>query len=197
MDSSLFAEGMTYYKDKLVQITWKSQRGFIYNTSNLEEIDNFHFSTTNNQGWGISWDRCKDELVVTDGSENLHFWDPETMAEKRRISVTRMDGSKAKEMNEIEFWRGRVLANIWFEDVLLVINPETGIVEKEYGNSLHLLIDCKLQNEYLALTCILHVSSSPIDFSQLWPKSARKKNRADVFNGISISEDPNILYVTG
>ena len=117
----------------MVQITWKSQQGFIYNITDLSEVDNFHFSTTVNQGWGISWDRCKDELIVTDGSENLHFWDPETMAEKRRISVTRMDGTKAKEMNEIEFWRGRVLANVWHEDVLLVINPETGIVEKEYG----------------------------------------------------------------
>jgi len=133
IENRLFAEGLAYYKDTLVQITWKSHRGFIYNITNLEEIDNFTFSTTLNEGWGITWDRCKDELIVTDGSENLHFWDPNTMNETRRVSVRRMDGSKALEMNEIEFWRGRVLANIWFEDVILVINPETGIVEKEYG----------------------------------------------------------------
>ena len=133
METGLFAEGLAYYKDALVQITWKSRRGFIYNITNLEEIDNFTFSTTLNEGWGITWDRCNDELIVTDGSENLHFWDPTTMKEKRRVSVKRMDGSKALEMNEIEFWRGRVLANIWFEDVILVINPETGVVEKEYG----------------------------------------------------------------
>ena len=129
----LFAEGITYYKDTLVQITWKSQLGILYNITTLEETSNFKFKTTLNEGWGITWDRCRDELIVTDGSENLHFWDPRTMKEKRRISVNRMDGSRALEMNEIEFWRGRVLANIWFEDVVLVIDPETGTVEKEYG----------------------------------------------------------------
>lgn len=129
----LFAEGMTYYKDTLVQITWKAQRGFIYNITDLRKIDTFTYKTTNDEGWGITWDRCNDELIVTDGSANLHFWDPDTMTEKRRVAVKRMDGSDAKEMNEIEFWRGRVLANVWYEDVILVINPETGVVEKEYG----------------------------------------------------------------
>eukprot|EP00534_Pseudo-nitzschia_fraudulenta_P002594 CAMPEP_0201120398 /NCGR_PEP_ID=MMETSP0850-20130426/4459_1 /ASSEMBLY_ACC=CAM_ASM_000622 /TAXON_ID=183588 /ORGANISM="Pseudo-nitzschia fraudulenta, Strain WWA7" /LENGTH=454 /DNA_ID=CAMNT_0047386521 /DNA_START=151 /DNA_END=1512 /DNA_ORIENTATION=- len=167
MERMLFAEGLTYYKDTLIQITWKSQRGKVYNLTNLEEIDEFKFTTTRNQGWGITWDRCNDKLIVTDGSENLHFWDPSTMTEINRVSVTRIDGSKAKELNEIEYWRGRVLANVWHEDVILVIDPETGIVEKEY------------------------------DFSQLWPRSERSKKRADVLNGISISENPDVLYFTG
>lgn len=167
MESKFFAEGITYYKDTLVQITWKSRRGFIYNVTNLEEIDSFYFKTTVNQGWGITWDRCNDELIVTDGSPNLHFWDPISMTEIRRVKVTRMDGKDANEMNEIEYWRGRVLANVWYEDVVLVINPETGAVEKEY------------------------------DFSRLWPKSQRRSHGADVLNGISISEYPNILYFTG
>lgn len=133
MEAQFFAEGMTYYKDNLVQITWKKQQGFVYDILSLEEIDRFNFETTVNQGWGITWDRCNDELIVTDGSTNLHFWDPNTFKEIRRVKVTRNDGSDAKEMNEIEFWRGRVLANVWHEDVILVINPETGVVEKEYG----------------------------------------------------------------
>jgi glutaminyl-peptide cyclotransferase len=133
MVDSLFGEGMTYYKDTLVQITWKSKKGFIYNMTTLETINQFQFSSTNNEGWGITWDRCKDELIVTDGSQYLHFWDPTTMSEKRKIPVFRHDGTKALELNEIEFWRGRVLANVWYEDVLLVIDPETGKVEKEYG----------------------------------------------------------------
>jgi glutamine cyclotransferase len=133
MDPKLFGEGMTFYKGNLVQITWKKQKGFVYNATSLETIDEFTFHTTRNEGWGITWDRCEEELIVTDGSEYLHFWDPATMAEKRKIVVNRMDGTPAKELNEIEFWRGRVLANIWFEDVLLVIDPKTGTVEKEYG----------------------------------------------------------------
>ena len=133
MEPNLFAEGMTYCRDTLVQITWKSQRGFLYNVTTLETLSEFKFWTTKNEGWGITWDRCRDELIVTDGSANLHFWDPSTMVETRRIPVTRLDGSPAKNMNEIEYWRGRVLANVWYEDVILVIDPETGVVEKEYG----------------------------------------------------------------
>jgi glutamine cyclotransferase len=134
MDRKFFGEGMTFYRGKqLVQITWKSQKGFIYNATDLELIDKFEYTTTRNEGWGITWDKCQDEFIVTDGSPYLHFWDPNTMAEKRKILVNRMDGKPAKELNEIEFWRGRVLANVWYEDVLLVIHPVTGIVEKEYG----------------------------------------------------------------
>mmetsp|Transcript_60871 Transcript_60871/g.149051 ORF Transcript_60871/g.149051 Transcript_60871/m.149051 type:complete len:517 (-) Transcript_60871:64-1614(-) len=167
MEPRLFGEGMTFYKDKLVQITWKSQEGFIYSMDDLRTIDRFKYTTTLNEGWGITWDRCNDELIVTDGSVNLHFWDPETMAEKRKIPVIRLNGTPAKRLNEIEFWRGRVLANVWFEDVLLVINPTTGLVEKEY------------------------------DFKSLWPQKERKAEGADVFNGISVSDIPEQLYVTG
>lgn len=133
MANEYFAEGLTVYKDTLVQLTWKSKRGFVYNITSLEEIYNFTFSTERNEGWGITWDRCKDELIVTDGSANIYFWDPKTMKEKRRISIKRLDSRNAKSMNEIEFWRGRILANVWYEDVILVINPETGVIEKEYG----------------------------------------------------------------
>ena len=69
-------------------------------------------------------------------------------------------------MNELEYWRGRVLANVWYENVLLVIHPETGLVEKEY------------------------------DMTSLWP-SEEQPSGTDVLNGISVSEDPDILYVTG
>jgi glutamine cyclotransferase len=166
IDNRVFGEGIAYWKDKLVQITWKSQRGFIYNITNLEQIKRFKFTTTNNQGWGITWDRCKDELIVTDGSQYIHFWDPETMTEKRKLPVTRLNGSPAVKMNEIEYWRGRILANVWYEDVLLVINPENGKVEKEY------------------------------DFSTLWPYKQRNKG-SDCFNGISVSNKADVLYVTG
>jgi glutaminyl-peptide cyclotransferase len=135
MDANLFAEGLAYANGTLIQLTWKSHRGFIYDANTLETKQEFRFSTTLNEGWGVTWDSCKNEYIVTDGSEYLHFWDPETLSEKRKVPVMRMNGSPALQMNELEFWRGRVLANVWFEDVLLVINPETGVVEKEYGES--------------------------------------------------------------
>jgi glutamine cyclotransferase len=124
MDNMLFGEGMAFVNETLVQITWKKKRGFVYDAKTLATIREFKYTTTLNEGWGITWDACNNEYIVTDGSEFLHFWDPETMMDKKpKVAVTRMDGSPAKELNEIEFWRGRVLANVWFEDVLLVIHP--------------------------------------------------------------------------
>lgn len=127
----------------------------------------YNYQTTKrDEGWGITFDPTKNELIVSDGSDNLIFWNPDTLQTIRTIPVTRQDGSPANNLNELEFWRGRVLANVWYQDVLLVIHPETGVVEKEY------------------------------DFSSLWPKSERPSG-TDVFNGISISNDPDVLYVTG
>ncbi len=194
MENKFFGEGMTYYKDQLVQITWKSRSGFIYNMTTLEAIDEFQFSSTRNEGWGITWDRCKDELIMTDGSHYLHFWDPVTMEEKRKVSVRRQNGMEALELNEIEFWRGRVLANVWYEDVLLVIHPETGQVEKEYGmwgKRSHVVYTCSGTDHSPLLDSFI------LDFATLWPLTDRSNYGADVFNGISISGDPNTLYVTG
>jgi glutamine cyclotransferase len=154
---------------KLVQITWKETTAFVWNASDLTipPVEYSYKTTGNNEGWGITYWEEKHELVVSDGSENLIFWDPNTLETLRTLAVTRQNGHRALNMNELEFWRGRVLANVWYEDVLLVIHPETGVVEKEY------------------------------DFSNLWPKSERENHGADVLNGISITDDPDILLVTG
>ena len=166
MESKYFAEGMTFYKDKLVQITWKLAKGFVYDANDIAAAPTEYTYTTtkHNEGWGITYDNDRDELIVTDGSGNLMFWDPDCMQsghceskpDKLPIEVTRLDGKPARNLNEIEYWRGRVIANIWYSDVLLVIHPETGKVEKEYGESWYLLM--------LANLTTLYVSSSPPSF---------------------------------
>ena len=133
MDPSLFGEGLAYITGNLLQITWKARKGFVYNSDTLEVVRPFTFSTTRNEGWGITYDECRNEIIVTDGSNNLHFWDPATLTEIRKVSVMRQSAAPAANLNEIEFWRGRVIANVWYEDVILVINPVNGEVEKEYG----------------------------------------------------------------
>jgi len=133
MESQVFGEGITYADGLLYQLTWLSHRGFIYNATTLDVVKEFKFHSTKNEGWGITWDPCRKELVMTDGSQNLHFWDRKTLTKTKVVPVTRMKGYAASQLNEIEWYRGRILANVWFEDVLLVINPETGTVEKEYG----------------------------------------------------------------
>ena len=137
MDAMYFAEGLTYVNGKLIQLTYKKNVGFIYNESNLTEApETFEFHSTTDEGWGLTYDSNKNELIESDGSQYLHFWDPDTLQEKRKVAVTRLDGSLANNINELEYWRERVIANVWYRDVLLVIHPETGVVEKEYGKPL-------------------------------------------------------------
>jgi glutaminyl-peptide cyclotransferase len=167
-----FGEGMAYYDGNLVQITWRAKKGHVYSSNDLTKVADFTYTTSkNDEGWGITYDTERNELIVTDGSNNLIIWDPQcwktgVCAPIRLVPCVRLNGQLAKNLNEIEFWRGRVIANVWYEDVILVIHPETGVVEKEY------------------------------DMSQLWPKAQRNQG-ADVLNGISVSEDPDVLYVSG
>ena len=172
MDPKFFAEGMAYIngEDKLVQITWKAKTGFVYNATTLETISSYSFTTTVDEGWGITYDPRDRTLVVSDGSEYLHFWDPDNpgIDKKERVKVIRQNPKDdAKELNELEFVNGRIIANVWYKDILLVINPETGECEDEY------------------------------EFKDLWPKSERKHDGADVLNGVSVSGEDGVLYVTG
>ena len=136
MEAKYFGEGLTYVNGKLIQLTYTAKKGFIYKVDNLGgEPETFDFNTTTGEGWGLTYDSRQHELVVSDGSEFLHFWDPDTLKPLRKLKVQRLDGSLAKNMNELEYWRGRILANIWYQDTICVINHRTGKVEKEYGTS--------------------------------------------------------------
>jgi glutamine cyclotransferase len=131
-----FGEGLAYANGKFYQLTYKSQIGFIYDAADLsKDPQKFNYSSTTNEGYGLTFDAGKQEFIESDGSEYLHFWDPQTFQELRKVKVVRQDGTAALRMNELEWWRGRILANVWFEDVILVIDPVTGVVEKEYGRS--------------------------------------------------------------
>lgn len=134
MGGKYFGEGLTIVNSKLYVLTYKARHGFIFDSKNISAPpEQFGFETTTGEGWGMTYDSSNHELIVSDGSEFLHFWDPDTIAVKRKVEVKRQNSKKSNNINELEWWRGRVLANIWYEDILIVIDPETGIVEKEYG----------------------------------------------------------------
>lgn len=167
-DRTIFAEGLAFAKDKLYQLTYKKERGFIYNVNNISQpIGEFQFASTTGEGWGLTYAPDSNELIMSDGSDFLHMLDPDTMKQTRKIKIVREEGKSAKNINELEYFHGKVLANVWFQDIILVIDPSSGIVEKEY------------------------------DFSALWPRSERTKAGAEVLNGISISGHPSRLYITG
>ncbi len=144
IESNLFAEGMQVYghgyDEKLIQLTWQSHKGFIYNATTFERLKEFTFTSTRNEGWGICFDEANNEFIVSDGSNYLHFWDADTLKETKRVEVTRLNGNPAKKINELEFVNGKVLANIWYEDVIVIIDPITGQCESEYGKCINFLV---------------------------------------------------------
>ncbi|EGZ13206.1 hypothetical protein PHYSODRAFT_546922 [Phytophthora sojae] len=114
LPQELFGEGVTAGpNDELVMLTWKSKTGL------------FTFDTVTGEGWGITYDGEK--FVVSDGSSTLMFLDPKTMEEVRSVDVTMYDGAqKISQINELEFAKGFIYANVWYHPYVLKIDPETG-----------------------------------------------------------------------
>ena len=117
-----FGEGMTLWKNRLIQLTWVSKTGFVYDKKTLETIATFNYPT---QGWGLTHDGT--ELIMSDGSSMLYFLDPDTFDIVRQIEVKENDTPVAQ-LNELEFVEGEILANIWMSDRLARIDPKTGKV---------------------------------------------------------------------
>ena len=122
LSSHLFGEGITVFGDRIMQLTWQSNIGFVYDKESFEVLDQFSYPT---EGWGITHDG--EHLIMSDGTADLHFLDPDTFAEVDRITV-RDDGDLVTRLNELEYIGGRVYANIWQTDRIARIDPGTGQV---------------------------------------------------------------------
>jgi glutamine cyclotransferase len=134
LSDAYFGEGLTVYGRKAIQLTWKAKLGFVYDLTDLtKEPQNFTFTSTRDEGWGLAYSPYFNELAMSDGSDYIHFWDAKNFSETRRIQVKRQNGVDSSQINELEFFHGRLLANIWYQDVIISINPFTGEVDKEYG----------------------------------------------------------------
>ena len=117
-----FGEGIALWQDKIIQLTWQSQTGFVYDATSFAELARFRYPT---EGWGITHDGTK--LIMSDGSDTLYFWNPETLAETGRVAVFDDNGPVVR-LNELEYINGEVWANIWQTDRIARIDPATGAV---------------------------------------------------------------------
>ena len=141
-----FGEGIAHYYEnadkknsgRIVQLTWREATAFVYDSESLSRLSSFSYQTTNsNQGWGITV-RGDSQFVVSDGSEYLHFWDvAETWAPTGRVAVVRRGETSrqsVRRLNELEWdpFTDTVLANVWQTDVIVRIDPESGVVLTEY-----------------------------------------------------------------
>lgn len=120
--SQYFGEGITIYQDRVIQLTWRSNTGFVYDKDSFQLLQTFRYPT---EGWGITHDGVR--LIVSDGTSTLYFWDPVTFEEIGRIEVHDQDGPVSR-LNELEYVRGEVFANVWQTDRIARINPQTGRV---------------------------------------------------------------------
>ncbi len=122
LDPSLFGEGITLYGDRIYQVTWTSKVGFVYRKSDFSLLNKIYYQT---QGWGLT--TVGKNIVMSDGSNVLSFYEPEGFTVVRRLEV--YDNEKmVDQLNELEYIDGEIWANIWMTDLIARIDPQTGKV---------------------------------------------------------------------
>jgi len=120
--NEFFGEGITIQGDRIIQLTYKSRVGFVYTKEDLELVRTFNYST---EGWGITYDGKR--LIMSDGTATLYFLSPDTFEEIGRIEV-RDQGVAVYRLNELEYVKGEVYANVWPTERIARIDPRTGQV---------------------------------------------------------------------
>jgi glutamine cyclotransferase len=161
ISSEFFGEGIAIWKDRLIQLTWRSNLGFVYGKENLTRIGNFSYPT---EGWGLTSDG--ERLIMSDGTETLYFLDPVTLARVREIRVTAI-GEPVKGLNELEYIKGKIYANTWPSNRIVIISPDNGSV------------------------------MGVINLQGILKKSDIQGKKADVLNGIAYDMKTDRLFVTG
>jgi len=166
LEPNYFGEGITYYKGHIIQLTWTSKKAFVISADDFTQKDYFEPPTTNGQGWGIT--TMNDQLLISDGSNKLTLVDAQNYGKTGEIEVYDEKGVVTN-LNELEYINGKIYANVWLTDRIVVINPKTGRVEAN-----------------LNLETIL----SPVE--------KRKLTKGDdVLNGIAFDSINKRLFVTG
>lgn len=124
LDEKYFGEGITIWKDSLIQLTWQSGIGFVYDLKTFEPQRTFTYA---GEGWGLTHDGTR--LIMSDGSASgtLRFLDPRTLRETGRL-IVRDGAMPVNGLNELEFVKGEIYANVWNTDRIARISPRTGQV---------------------------------------------------------------------
>ena len=156
-----FAEGITIFRDKIFQLTWQSQKGFVYDLKKFKQEGEF---TYEGEGWGLTHD--DHSLILSDGTNRIRFLDPASFQVQRTISVFDQ-GQPLTELNELEYIKGEIYANIWRADRLVRIDPTTGKI-----------------TGWVDMTGLHHQGNSGIA-------------RENCLNGIAYDAEGDRLFVTG
>lgn len=160
--SKYFGEGIVFLNNKLYQLTYKNQLGFIYDAKSFKQIGQFKFSNT--EGWSLTTDGAN--LIMSDGTSNLTYLDPIKLAPIKTLKVTE-NGHPIDKLNELEFIKGFIYANIWTSNLIVKIDPSNGNI------------------------------IGRIDLSSITNEAKIINPNADVLNGIAYDSTADKIYVTG
>lgn len=119
-----FGEGITLLKNEVVQLTWQSQTGLVYNVSDFRLLRRFSYP---GEGWGLTTNGKSNEIFMSDGTPEIRVLDSVTLTEKRRFTVHDGD-TPINQLNELEFVDGEIFANVWQTDRIARISPKSGAV---------------------------------------------------------------------
>ena len=117
-----FGEGITISQNRVLELTWQGGKGFVYDLERFQLLKTFSYP---GEGWGLTHDG--DRIYMSDGSAQIRLWDAATFEEKSRISVHDQD-QPVTQLNELEFVRGEIYANVWQTDRVARISPADGHV---------------------------------------------------------------------
>jgi glutamine cyclotransferase len=156
-----FGEGIVTWGDKLAQLTWQHQVGFLYDAKTFAPRGQFKYR---GEGWSLTKDDRR--LIMSDGTDQIRFLNPNTLAETGRLKVT-FRGQPLRNLNELEWVKGEIYANVWQTDMIVRINPTTGVVVGR------------------------------INLAGLLSEADRRGSSPDVLNGIAYDAKGDRLFVTG
>jgi glutaminyl-peptide cyclotransferase len=156
-----FGEGIINWKNEMIQLTYKSETGFVYDLATFSVERKFEYP---GEGWALATDGKR--ILMSDGTPQIRFWNPDTLAEIGRLTVTD-DGQPVKNVNELEWIKGDIYANIWMTDRIAIIDANSGQVK------------------------------SWVDLSGLLDAADRASGEVDVLNGIAYDAKNDRLFVTG
>ena len=156
-----FGEGIVVWKDRVIQLTYKSQVGFVYDLGGFQVQRQFEYP---GEGWAMTQDGKR--IIMSDGTPELRFWDPESLQEKGRVTVTEF-GQPLKNVNELEYIKGEIYANVWLTNRIVRIDPATGKV------------------------------TGSVDLTGLLKAGDFVEGQTDVLNGIAYDAKGDRLFVTG
>ncbi|HKQ77995.1 MAG TPA: glutaminyl-peptide cyclotransferase [Blastocatellia bacterium] len=165
LDEQYFGEGLAMVDNRLIQLTWQSHRGFVYERDSFKLLREFEYDT---EGWGLTYDGKS--LILSDGTDVLTFINPDSFKPTRKLSV-KLNGTALLDLNELEYIDGEIWANVWHSDRIVRIDPASGQV-KSYLNLAGILPDSERSDPEAVLNGIAYDAEHKRIFvsGKLWPR---------------------------